>query len=33
MGELGSGWIEVGGERNEKSSGTLGSPSMVYNIL
>ena len=32
-GELGSGWMKVGGERNEKSFGTLESPSIVYNML
>ena len=28
-----SSWMKVGGERNEKSFGTLGSPSIVYNML
>ena len=28
-GELGSDWMRVGGERNEKSSGTPGFPSIV----
>ena len=32
-GESGSGWMKVGGDKKEKSSGTLGSPLMVYNII
>ena len=32
-GRSGSGWINVGGERNERSDGILRSPSRFYNIM